>query len=122
MVVYILGKPFKGKTLITYGLASKFFGVGMKTAEQVCAKLGFYPSMRMHQLNEPQVMSITKELSELTIENSLKTQILNNISLKRKIGSYAGIRHSLNLPVRGQRTRNNASTAKKLNRIDRKFN
>jgi small subunit ribosomal protein S13 len=29
-------------------------------------------------------------------------------------------RHALGYPVRGQNTRNNASTAKKLNRVDRK--
>lgn len=30
------------------------------------------------------------------------------------------VRHALGLPVRGQNTRNNAKTAKKLNRLERK--
>lgn len=44
-----------------------------------------------------------------------------NIALKRQIGAYAGRRHAMGLPVRGQSTKTNAKTAKKLNRLDRKF-
>lgn len=49
--------------------------------------------MRMHELTEPKVLAITKELSELKIGNDLKNEILGNIRLKRQIGSYAGRRH-----------------------------
>ncbi|CAH2449669.1 Putative mitochondrial ribosomal protein of the small subunit [Komagataella phaffii CBS 7435] len=119
MVVHILGKGFKGKTLIDIGLSSKFYGVGLQTAQRLCSKLGFYPSMRMHQLNEQQVMAITKELSDLTIEGKLRSVVRENIQLKRTIGSYAGLRHAMGLPVRGQRTKTNAKTAKKLNKLNR---
>ncbi|GMF03105.1 unnamed protein product [Ambrosiozyma monospora] len=67
-------------------------------------------------------MAITKELSEMTIGAKLLQQIRGNIQLKKKTGSYAGLRHAMGLPVRGQNTRNNASTARKLNRLDRKGN
>jgi len=36
-----------------------------------------------------------------------------NISFFKKIKSYKGIRHVLNLPVRGQRTHTNAKNSKK---------
>lgn len=75
--------------------------------------------MRMHQLNEQQVMAITKELSDLTIEGKLRSVVRENIQLKRTIGSYAGLRHAMGLPVRGQRTKTNAKTAKKLNKLNR---
>lgn len=75
--------------------------------------------MRMGQLSEPQILAINKELNELTIEGQLKQQINDNIKLKRAIGSYAGLRHAAGLPVRGQRTRNNAVTAKRLNKLNR---
>jgi small subunit ribosomal protein S13 len=77
--------------------------------------------MRMHQLNEQQVLAITKELSEYTIEKDKKNDILADIDLKRRIGSYAGRRHAQGLPVKGQRTRTNATTAKKLNRLQRRL-
>lgn len=97
----------------------KIFGVGPTTAERICAKVGIYPQMRMNQLTEPQILAINKELSELTIEGHLKQKINDNIKLKRAIGSYQGMRHAAGLPVRGQRTRNNASTANRLNKLDR---
>lgn len=75
----------------------------------------------MNQLTEPQIMSLNKELSDLPIEGHLKQKILDDIKLKRTIGSYAGSRHAAGLPVRGQRTRNNASTANRWNRVDRKL-
>lgn len=75
----------------------------------------------MNQLTEPQVMAINKELSELTIEGHLKQKVLDDIALKRSIGSYAGSRHASGLPVRGQKTRNNAVTAGKLNKLDRRM-
>ncbi|SCU86518.1 LAME_0D06502g1_1 [Lachancea meyersii CBS 8951] len=120
MVVHILGKGFKGKEVIKIALASKIYGVGLKTSETLCSKLGFYPWMRMHQLSEPQIMSLTSELSNMTIEGNARAVVKENIGLKRRIGSYEGMRHALNLPVRGQRTRNNAKTARRLNRVDRR--
>ncbi len=107
--------------MLQYGLSKTFYGIGLESATKVCSKLGFYPDMRMHQLNEQQTMSITKELSEMVIDSKLLNQIRDNIRMKREIGSYAGMRHSMGLPVRGQRTKTNAKTARKLNRIERKM-
>lgn len=120
MVVHILGKGFKGKEVVKIALASKFYGVGLKTAEKLCSKLGFYPWMRMHQLSEAQVMEVTSELANMTIEGNARAVVKENIALKRSMGSYEGMRHALNLPVRGQRTRNNAKTARRLNKVDRR--
>lgn len=108
------------KSNIQIGLSSKFYGVGLQSAERLCAKLGFYPQMRMHQLSEQQVMSITKELSDMTIEGKLRSLVKENIHMKRTIGTYTGLRHAMGLPVRGQRTKTNAKTARKLNKLDRR--
>lgn len=107
--------------ILQIGLAKRIFGVGYQTAEKICAKVGIYPQMRMNQLSEPQIMSINKELSTMTIEGHLKQKMIDDIKAKRRIGSYAGIRHALGLPVRGQGTRNNANTAKRMNRLERRF-
>lgn len=122
MGVHIFGKSIKHNSLVRIGLAKRIFGVGNQTAQRICARVGIYPQMRMNQLTEPQVMAINKELSDLTIEGHLKQKMLEDIKFKKDIGSYAGNRHASGLPVRGQGTRNNASTAKRLNRLDRKFN
>lgn len=121
MAVHIFGKSVKHNSLVRIGLAKTIFGVGYATAEQICARVGLYPQMRMNQLTEPQLMAINKELSKMKVEGKLKQEILENIKLKRQIGSYAGYRHAYGLPVRGQGTRNNANTAKKLNKLDRRL-
>ncbi|AAS53101.1 AER422Cp [Eremothecium gossypii ATCC 10895] len=120
MVVHVLGKAFKGKEVVRIGLASKFYGIGLKTSERLCAKLGLYPWMRMQSLTEPQIMAMSTELSKMTIEDDARAIVKENIALKRRIGSYAGLRHAMGLPVNGQRTRTNAKTARKLNRLDRR--
>lgn len=60
-------------------------------------------------------------LLKVKIETELKREVKDNIAHQRMIGSYVGRRHAMSLPVRGQNTRNNAATAKRLNRIDRKI-
>ncbi|KAF8921117.1 hypothetical protein CPB85DRAFT_1372327 [Mucidula mucida] len=58
-------------------------------------------------------------LNNLKIESELKREIRENIMHHRSIGTWRGKRHGMGLPVRGQRTRTNAKTAKKLNHISR---
>jgi ribosomal protein S13 len=58
-------------------------------------------------------------LANLTIETALRRLVRDNIAHQRMIGSYVGRRHAMGMPVRGQNTRSNAKTAKKMNRVDR---
>jgi small subunit ribosomal protein S13 len=59
-------------------------------------------------------------LNTLLIETDLRRQRQADILHHRQIGTYRGRRHAMSLPVRGQNTRNNAATAKMLNRVNRK--
>ncbi len=58
--------------------------------------------------------SISIRLKEMVLENDLKREVQGNIKRLKEIKSYRGMRHNLWLPVRGQSTRKNARTAKKL--------
>ncbi len=42
----------------------------------------------------------------------MRREVQNNIKRLIEIGSYRGLRHRLNLPVRGQRTHTNARSKK----------
>lgn len=55
----------------------------------------------------------------MTIEGDLVRKVRGDISRLRDMGSYRGRRHAMGLPVRGQRTRTQVLTARKLNKIDR---
>jgi small subunit ribosomal protein S13 len=60
------------------------------------------------------------KLRNLKVEAELRREMRENIAHQRMIGSYVGRRHAMHLPVRGQNTRSNARTARKLNRVERK--
>ncbi|EJD35831.1 mitochondrial 30S ribosomal protein S13 [Auricularia subglabra TFB-10046 SS5] len=59
-------------------------------------------------------------LRNMRFEGELRRTMRENIAHHKNIGSYVGRRHATGLPVRGQNTRNNAVTARKLNRIERR--
>ncbi|KAI7288292.1 hypothetical protein KC352_g4417, partial [Hortaea werneckii] len=60
------------------------------------------------------------ELSTMTLENDLRRQLQENIKRLRDMGTYRGRRHAMSLPVRGQNTRSQIMTARKLNRVERR--
>jgi small subunit ribosomal protein S13 len=73
------------------------------------------------QLSRRQQAGLKKDvLKDLKIETELRREMRENIAHHRLIGSYVGRRHALSLPVRGQNTRNNAKTARHLNKIERR--
>lgn len=89
------------------------YGVGNKTARELCHKAGIDPAVRAHELTEDEVARIAALLDkDYTAEGQLRRQVSQNISRLRDIGCYRGIRHRRGLPVRGQRTKTNARTRK----------
>ncbi|WWD17135.1 hypothetical protein CI109_101572 [Kwoniella shandongensis] len=59
-------------------------------------------------------------LDDLRIETEARRAMQADILHLRQVGSYRGRRHAAGYPVRGQRTQTNASTAGKLNRVERR--
>ncbi|KAK9370305.1 hypothetical protein V1509DRAFT_617381 [Lipomyces kononenkoae] len=114
------GKTFRGNALVRIGLARKFYGLGHVNAERICARLGFYPNIRFHQLSEPDRLALAKELNTYTIEDEKRQIMRDNLNRKRAAGTYSGRRHAMGYPIRGQRTKRNAQTAKRLNRVFRR--
>ena len=89
------------------------YGVGNKTARELCHKAGIDPMGRAHELSEDEVARLAALLDkDYTCEGQLRRQVSQNISRLRDIGCYRGIRHRRGLPVRGQRTKTNARTRK----------
>jgi small subunit ribosomal protein S13 len=84
------------------------------------AKYSIHKLAKVGSLAPRTVTSLTAELSQMTIESDAKKKMQDNIQRLRDIGSYRGRRHAMSLPVRGQRSRTQTSTANKLNRLDRK--
>ena len=87
------------------------FGIGPTSAREVLEQARVEPATRVRDLTEPQVAKIREVIDRgYTVEGDLRREIALNIKRLQEIGSYRGLRHRRNLPVRGQRTRTNART------------
>ena len=89
------------------------FGIGVPTAQKLCADLGLDVDTKVSALTEEEVARIRTYVDEhLRIEGDLRRDVQQDIKRKIEIGSLQGIRHRKGLPVRGQRTHTNARTRK----------
>jgi small subunit ribosomal protein S13 len=88
------------------------FGIGKNTALNILKKLSIRPEIRAKDLTSDQILKLQNEVKELLVEGELKRTIRNNIEILKRIKSYRGLRHSMGLPSRGQRTKTNARTKK----------
>jgi small subunit ribosomal protein S13 len=71
------------------------------------------PDTRVKDLSEADVSAIREYVSKhFTVEGDLRREVQLSIKRLIEIGSYRGMRHRRNLPVRGQRTRTNSRTRK----------
>ena len=89
------------------------YGIGVARSNGILGKAGIDPSVRVKDLSEEEVSRIAKVLDgEGGVEGDLRKEVAMNIKRLMEIGSYRGMRHRRNLPVRGQRTHTNARTRK----------
>ena len=88
------------------------YGIGRKTAQDICDKLKIKYSKKVSELSEEQLDKIRDELKNFQIEGDLRREIKFNIKRLMDLGCYRGIRHRKGLPLRGQRTKTNARTRK----------
>jgi small subunit ribosomal protein S13 len=85
------------------------FGIGPTSSRQILAAAGVDEDRRVRDLTEDEVNRL-RELVErrYKVEGDLRREVSMNVKRLMEIGSYRGIRHRRNLPVRGQRTKTNA--------------
>ena len=85
------------------------FGIGLPTAQKILAQTNVNPDTRVRDLTEEQVNRLREVIDRrYKVEGDLRREVLSNIKRLVEIGSYRGVRHRRNLPVRGQRTKTNA--------------
>jgi small subunit ribosomal protein S13 len=71
------------------------------------------PSTRCGELTDDEITRLRVIIDEeYQTEGDLRRVYSQNIKRLTEIGSSAGLRHRVGLPVRGQRTRTNARTRK----------
>jgi small subunit ribosomal protein S13 len=89
------------------------YGIGVSRSNRILAKAGIDPNMRVKDLSEEEASKIARIIdTEGEVEGDLRKDVAMHIKRLMEIGSYRGMRHRRNLPVRGQRTHTNARTRK----------
>ncbi|MEK7524763.1 MAG: 30S ribosomal protein S13 [Patescibacteria group bacterium] len=91
---------------------TRVYGIGKFTGQKILTKLRIDPTIRVKNLNPEQINLLQKEVETIPVEGELKKIVRENIQTLKRIQSYRGLRHTMKLPVRGQRTRTNARTLK----------
>ena len=84
------------------------FGVGRSTANDLLKKAGVDPNTKVSDLTEDEVVKLREAVEGREVEGDLRRERSQNVKRLMEIGSYRGLRHRRNLPVRGQRTKTNA--------------
>jgi small subunit ribosomal protein S13 len=89
------------------------YGIGLPRARKVLSASQVNPDTRVKDLTDAEVTQLRDYISQnFKVEGDLRREVQLNIKRLIEIGSYRGLRHRRNLPVRGQRTRTNARTRK----------
>jgi len=108
----IEGVDLPPKKRVEVGL-TYLFGIGPTRARAILSATKVNPDTRIKDLTETEVSSIREYISKnYKVEGDLRREVQLNIKRLIEIGSYRGLRHRRNLPVRGQRTRTNSRTRK----------
>jgi len=103
-----LPKDKRGEIGLTY-----IFGIGKRTATYILKEAGVDVNIKVREWDDDQQGKIRKIIGDkCKIEGELRSEVQVNIKRLQDIGCYRGIRHRLGLPLRGQKTKNNARTRK----------
>jgi small subunit ribosomal protein S13 len=85
------------------------YGIGLSTSQKILKQTSINPDTRVRDLTDDQVNRLREVIDRsFKVEGDLRREVALNIKRLIEIGSYRGMRHRRNLPVRGQRTKTNA--------------
>jgi small subunit ribosomal protein S13 len=93
------------------------FGIGKSRSNEILQKAGVDKNTRVKDLTESEVAELRAAIDTYKVEGDLRRDVALNIKRLREINCYRGMRHKRGLPVRGQKTKNNARTRKGPKRI-----
>jgi small subunit ribosomal protein S13 len=89
------------------------YGIGRNASRTILQQAGINLDLKTDNLSDDDVVKIRQILDQgYKVEGDLRRDVAGNIKRHIDMGSYRGLRHRKNLPVRGQRTHTNARTRK----------
>jgi len=98
----------RGEIGLTY-----IYGIGRRSAQNILTQAGIEWDKKVGDWTDEESNQIRSIISEnFKVEGVLKSEVQLSIKRLLDIGCYRGLRHRKGLPVRGQKTKNNARTRK----------
>jgi len=112
MPVRISGINLPDDKRIVIALTS-LYGVGQSLSARILQELKISEDVRVPDLTAGEEKSLRDYIEKnISVEGDLRREVAQNIRHLKDVGSYRGLRHMRNLPVRGQRTRTNTRTVR----------
>ena len=88
------------------------YGIGRPRALEILQDLNLDPGKKPGDLETKEENVIREKIESFAIEGELRREVSGNIKRLKDILAFRGIRHSKNLPTRGQRTKTNSRTVR----------
>ena len=108
----IAGVDLPNNKRVEIGL-TYIYGIGLTTSKKILEDTGIDPDVRVKDLTEEDISKLREYIDHnLQVEGDRRRTVALDIKRLIEIGSYRGLRHRKNLPVRGQRSKTNARTRK----------
>jgi small subunit ribosomal protein S13 len=88
------------------------YGIGRSTSRNILREAAVDLNVKTDDLHEDDLLKLRRIIDGMKVEGDLRREVALNIKRYVDLGTYRGLRHRKNLPVRGQRTHTNARTRK----------
>lgn len=89
------------------------YGIGRSLATDILEQAGVDRNKKSDDLTDDEVVRVRQVIDQgVKVEGDLRREVTQSIKRHVDLGTYRGLRHRRNLPVRGQRTHSNARTRK----------
>lgn len=89
------------------------YGIGRSGALSICAEAEVEPGRKSDDLTDDEITRLRRVIdANHKVEGDLRRDVAGSIKRLVDLGTYRGLRHRRNLPVRGQRTHTNARSRK----------
>ena len=118
---FLISTTFPNHTRLRDALSS-IKGLGKSTSLQVCEELGISPWLPLRSCTSRHLDNVTAlVLERFRINDDLQEQKRQARARIRFISAYRSFRYAQGLPCRGQRTRSNATTCRRVSINERRI-
>ncbi len=112
MPVRISGVNLPEKKRIVIGLTS-IYGIGKSESQKILKRVKISEEVMVRDLSSSEGKDLRDFIeNNVKVEGDLRREVATNIKHMKDVGTYRGLRHTRNLPVRGQRTKTNSRTVR----------